>query len=176
MRHRRLLAALLVPTGIVASHALGYLAAGTEPHVRAHAVGYLLADFGRLAALGAATVLLLLLLERREASMGLAAVTAAQCSVFAALEITEQASLGAPLADGLAQPGLRWGVLLQVAVAVIALLLARATKAIVRALRRRPPFPAMPDRAFALLPGTSWSMALGVRHSGRAPPLSRSAA
>ena len=41
---RRLLAGLLVPMGVVASHALGHLAAGTDTRAWAHALGLLHGD------------------------------------------------------------------------------------------------------------------------------------
>lgn len=125
--------------GLVVSHSLGYLAAGTDRHAVDHALGLVHADFAELAGLGASAALILSLVRqlRPDRALPFLSVTFAQCAGFAALETAERASHGVPIGDALREPGLRWGVLLQLLLALTAWLLVRVTQAVVRAFATR---------------------------------------
>ena len=137
---RHLLAGVLVPVGIVFSHTLGFRASGSDTHARAHALGLLHDDFARLAGLGTATALVLLLLRRvrpRAVAIPLLAVAAGQGAVYVALELSERMGHGETLQQALAEPGIRWGMVVQLALAITGWLLVRVTRLLRHVLERR---------------------------------------
>lgn len=172
---RRVLAALLLPFGVVASHSLGYLAAGSDPYAAEHAVGLLHGDIFNLGALAAAAFLLVLLVERsgRRLAVHFAALTVGQCGAYALVEVSERSSHGVSFADALLEDGLRWGLMIQLAVGLCAWLLVRATRAVVRALRNvAVVVPPAPRLRFARPAPQAWESRRWTPCTGRGPPAS----
>lgn len=176
---RRVLAALLLPLGVVASHSLGYLAAGSDPYATEHAFGLLHGDVFNLGALAAAALLLVLLVERsgrrhdRRLALHFAALTVGQCGVYALMEVSERSSHGVSFADALLEGGLRWGLAIQLVVGLCAWLLVRVTRAVVRALREPAVVvPPAPRYRFARPAPRVWASLGWSPCTGRGPPAS----
>ena len=147
-RLRRLLPLGVAATGVVGAHALNYVLAFPDPAVRAHelaatghgywpiAVGIALLAGAAAAGLGVANGLRL----RRPAPMPVARLAVLQLVLFVTLETAERLGAGMNPIPFLHSPQLVVGVVLQVAVAVAAVLVLRAIEAgarsVGRALRR----------------------------------------
>jgi hypothetical protein len=175
---RRLLAAMLLPAGIIVSHSAGYFAAGADPTARGHAVGLLHGDIGGLAVIAAAAVVAVLVLEARAgrssdapSPVPFTVLALGQGAAYALMELGERLAHGVSLGEALAEPTLRWGLAIQVVVAACACLLVRVTRVVARALDRRPPPTAALQRSpWPAGPEFAWCTILRSPCSRRGPP------
>jgi hypothetical protein len=150
-----------VPLGVLLGHGVGYLVAHPDAADRTGALAGHAYHAGILDAaipLAAAAVVLSLLAGRRggaRSRTGAASLAAWQIAVFVGLELAEHVAAGSGLAGALAEPGLWWGAVAQVPVALAAVGLLRLSHQAGRRLaagrsipaRRRPPPTATPVAA-----------------------------
>ena len=139
LARRRTAHLLLVPAGVLASHALGYLLAHPHAAERHQALGHhdhlsLLAVLAVLAAVAAVTAAILSGRAGRDVEVRLPSLAIAQALGFVALEFVEHAVSGAGLGGALGETGLWWGLGCQVMVAWAAVTLLRVGTAVGAAL------------------------------------------
>ena len=174
-RRRRLIAALLLPGGLLVSHSAAYGLAGADPRGIGHG-GPLHGDTTLLVVLAAVAALLAGALgsrstgPRRCAGL-LGRVGIALAATYAVMEVGERAAHGIPVADAVREPTLWYGFVVQLVVTAVAILIVwvgRQIAARARARLRpetRPVPPASPLPRWVPLP--LWPS--GV--SRRGPPL-----
>lgn len=177
-RRRRLSAALLVPGGLLLSHAGAYAIAGADPHVTGHG-GPLHGDTTLLVVLATAAAATAAALElRRSDARGsvrlLGWAGAALAAVYVLMELAERAAHGVPVGEALREPTLRYGFVVQLAMTVGAVLLVRVGSAL-RARSGRRWQPARRQQPPSDIPRWLPTRPLPTGTSRRGPPL-RSAA
>lgn len=144
---RRLVAALLVPFGVVASHTISYLLAHGEGADRARALGDFHGHLVPFALIGGLGVLAALLAAcdagyrgtRLQFTVG--QLAAAQVAAFALMELGERVASGAGVDAALGEPAVWIGLILQLGIAWLARLLVQVGERAGEhfAARREPP-------------------------------------
>lgn len=162
---RQVVAALLVPFGVVASHTISYLLAHPGAGDRARALGSVHGHLAPLALVGAASVIVAALAAGDAGYRGLrlrvtaGQMAAGQVVAFAGMELGERLVDGAGVSAALREPAVWIGLVVQLAVAFVARVLVRvseragASLAARRARRwRRAPAVVWPASAVGVVP------------------------
>lgn len=142
---RQWVAALCVPFGVVASHAIAYLLAHPGGADRARALGSMHAHLGPLAVVGAITMLAALVAaagagyRAGRVPVTVAGLAACQVVVFAVMEMGERVAAGEDAAAAVREPALWIGVVVQLGVAGVARWLLRVGEVVGAAIRARRP-------------------------------------
>jgi hypothetical protein len=144
MARRRLVLALLVPAGVVASHAVGYLVAHPAPRAHAHALGSshghlpLVSGVALAALIAAVIVAVGAGLSGSSVGVPVQRLAIAQASAFLALEVAEHVYANRQPAALVAEPAVWVGLACAVLLARLAALVVDAGAAIGAVLGRRP--------------------------------------
>jgi len=171
---RRVVAALLVPLGVVASHTIAYLLAHPEAGDRARALGSVHGHLVPLALVGAASVVVAALAagdagyRGRRLPVTAGQLAACQVLVFAAMELGERVADGAGVSAALREPAVWIGLVVQVAVALVARSLVRVSERLGARLAARRARPARREA------GIVWpALPAGAVPASRITPMSR---
>lgn len=142
---RRVVAALLVPLGVVTTHAVAYALAHPHGADRAHALGTVHGHLAPLATVGLVSVAVALVSAVRAGAVGTplgltpGRLAAVQVVAFAVMEVAERLAGGQGWHAVLHEPAVTLGLAVQVLVAVAAWLLVRAGERAGALLARRRP-------------------------------------